>query len=179
VKGLYALTNILLNNPEAVRRMERLGGWEVLRDQLRGSCPLFVGDKTSNNFNLDTNITTRRKVVFLFRALLKCTPEHHMIINFKLSYLDHDNSGMIHRQLPYLEHLESIETPWNFDIHEETRNAMQKHAIIEVLIDTLTAPIPHTSPMVGDLDEEYATVAAHLLIQYLDVRPHIHIIDNF
>ncbi|KAJ3753096.1 nucleotide exchange factor Fes1-domain-containing protein [Lentinula raphanica] len=138
-KAIYALSGLLKHNAPALSQLETkrdgMDGWDRLRQALQ-----------------DSDITVRRKTVFLLNSLL--TPNESSSSSPNSSSPDHvhtpdsqQRQGPIHPN----SHAVHLSQPDRALTSAPTLKAIQSHGIVEALIEGLTNPLPYGED--GDVEE--------------------------
>lgn len=161
-KAAYALSGALKHNANAVRRLGEIGGWDVLKAALQ-----------------DSDITIRRKIVFLLNTLLLTTEVPDNLAKDPTAPFP-----VIHYTLPpavsteptIRPHVEEAPQSSGHDsvvgptsTTRDTLAALKKYSIASTLVESLTSPLCYGPNADQEGDADYEEKAARALVTYIEV----------
>ncbi|TFK48222.1 nucleotide exchange factors-like protein [Heliocybe sulcata] len=175
-KAVYALSGVLKHNAGAVRQLEAAGGWDMLRSALE-----------------DSDITVRRKTVFLINALLIPTsssisptqPPAPVQVQPQPSSATSSSTALtLHPSSPSPStnfhtpsspsapvhpnsHAALQSDPSAMDTSSPTLSALRQKGILTTLINGLTSPVPHGEDGENEGDMDYEEKVVRLLETYV------------
>ncbi|KAF8529280.1 nucleotide exchange factors-like protein [Hysterangium stoloniferum] len=163
-KAAYTLSGALKHNANAVKRLEEVGGWGVLKAALQ-----------------DSDITIRRKIVFLLNALLLTTEDpddpdkaptapfpvvHHHTLPSEVSAEPNIRPHGEEEASQSSGH-DPVVGPTSTT--RDTLAALKKYNVVSTLVESLASPLLHGPNADQEGDADYEEKAARALVTYIEV----------
>jgi hypothetical protein len=145
-KAVYALSGVLKHNAAAVQAFDAADGWTGFRLALE-----------------DSDITVRRKTVFLLNTLLiPDIPDTPADTNGNLHTRSSQPAAPVHPN----SHASMLSDPSSKRTSTATLKALREHRLLAALISALTAPTPHGSDGESEGDIDFEEKIVRLLHTY-------------